>query len=335
MPTRPGAEVLASGLGAAVTDTLFNPLEMLKVRVQTSETTAPSAARAVYAKGGLWLLWSPGLQATWVRSFCVTGLRIGLYPTVKAITPLPARPFVPHRPKPGLPETSAPRRSSAPTRWDKSSLPALRPALCPPHWPTRSTWCGRGYTRRHPLQTHTDAHSHPHTPPTSLRGEAGCSEAGCAAVERGAPCGGVPPVQRPAPGRTADAVRLHRGRRALHCARRGRSRLALARAGRDGGAAGAALLGAAGLVRRPEAGGSGRRGDGGHSAARVLRRGQRLYRAALLHAGRRAEGGDATHASPARCPCPWLCPRLPRTAAACSRVWRPSPCSYLSFLCRR
>mmetsp|Transcript_10101 Transcript_10101/g.32018 ORF Transcript_10101/g.32018 Transcript_10101/m.32018 type:complete len:274 (-) Transcript_10101:30-851(-) len=85
MPTRPGAEVLASGLGAAVTDTLFNPLEMLKVRVQTSATTAPSAARAVYAKGGLWLLWSPGLQATWVRSFCVTGLRVGLYPTVKAL----------------------------------------------------------------------------------------------------------------------------------------------------------------------------------------------------------------------------------------------------------
>lgn len=164
MPTRPGAEVLASGLGAAVTDTLFNPLEMLKVRVQTSETTAPSAARAVYAKGGLWLLWSPGLQATWVRSFCVTGLRVGLYPTVKAITPLPARPFVPHRPKPGLPETSAPRRSSAPTRWDKSSLPALRPALCPPRWPTRSTWCGRGYTRRHPLQTHTDR-THPLEPP--------------------------------------------------------------------------------------------------------------------------------------------------------------------------
>lgn len=75
--------MLASGLGAAITDTIFNPLEMLKVRVQTSETTFPAAARAVWAKGGPWLLWTPGLQATWVRSFCVTGLRVGLYGPVK------------------------------------------------------------------------------------------------------------------------------------------------------------------------------------------------------------------------------------------------------------
>ena len=83
MPSNPGAEVLASGLGAAITDTIFNPLEMLKVRVQTSDTTFQAAARAVYAKGGPWLLWTPGLQATWVRSFCVTGLRVGLYGPVK------------------------------------------------------------------------------------------------------------------------------------------------------------------------------------------------------------------------------------------------------------
>ena len=84
MSKSPVAEVFASGLGAAITDTIFNPLEMLKVRVQTSQTTFGDAARSVYAKGGPWLLWTPGLQATWVRSFCVTGLRVGLYPTVKA-----------------------------------------------------------------------------------------------------------------------------------------------------------------------------------------------------------------------------------------------------------
>ena len=77
--------MLASGLGAAITDTIFNPLEMLKVRVQTSDTTFQAAARAVYAKGGPWLLWTPGLQATWVRSFCVTGLRVGLYGPVKRV----------------------------------------------------------------------------------------------------------------------------------------------------------------------------------------------------------------------------------------------------------
>ena len=85
MPSNPEAEVLASGLGAAITDTIFNPLEMLKVRVQTSDTTFQAAARAVYAKGGPWLLWTPGLQATWVRSFCVTGLRVGLYGPVKRV----------------------------------------------------------------------------------------------------------------------------------------------------------------------------------------------------------------------------------------------------------
>ena len=85
MPSNPGAEVLASGLGAAITDTIFNPLEMLKVRVQTSDTTFQAAARAVYTKGGPWLLWTPGLQATWVRSFCVTGLRVGLYGPVKRV----------------------------------------------------------------------------------------------------------------------------------------------------------------------------------------------------------------------------------------------------------
>ena len=84
MSKSPVAEVFASGLGAAITDTIFNPLEMLKVRVQTSQTTFGDAARSVYAKGGPWLLWTPGLQATWMRSFCVTGLRVGLYPTVKA-----------------------------------------------------------------------------------------------------------------------------------------------------------------------------------------------------------------------------------------------------------
>ena len=85
MPSNPGTEVLASGLGAAITDTIFNPLEMLKVRVQTSDTTFQAAARAVYTKGGPWLLWTPGLQATWVRSFCVTGLRVGLYGPVKRV----------------------------------------------------------------------------------------------------------------------------------------------------------------------------------------------------------------------------------------------------------
>lgn len=83
----PLGEVGASGLGAAITDTIFTPLELLKVRIQLQQHGAveslPEAAAAVWRHGGVWLLWTPGLQATWARSFCVTGLRVGLYPTVR------------------------------------------------------------------------------------------------------------------------------------------------------------------------------------------------------------------------------------------------------------
>ena len=82
----PCAEVLASGLGAALTDTMFNPLEIIKVRRQLSGSrseTIPVAASAIWRHGGIQLLWTPGLQATWLRSFGVTGLRVGLYPSVR------------------------------------------------------------------------------------------------------------------------------------------------------------------------------------------------------------------------------------------------------------
>ena len=85
------ADVLCAGLGAAITDSLFNPLEVIKVRMQTAAQlglpteTAAGAAAGLYHHGGIWTLWSPGLQATWVRAFGFTGLRVGLYPTVKKL----------------------------------------------------------------------------------------------------------------------------------------------------------------------------------------------------------------------------------------------------------
>ena len=89
MPTRPLQEVLASGLGCQITDTIFNPLEMLKTRMQLQKLAEreplPQAVRTVWRRGGLWLLWTPGLQATWVRAYFVTGLRVGLYPTVRGL----------------------------------------------------------------------------------------------------------------------------------------------------------------------------------------------------------------------------------------------------------
>ena len=86
---KPVEEVLASGLGCQITDTIFNPLEMLKTRIQLQNIAEreplPQAVRTVWRRGGLWLLWTPGLQATWVRAYFVTGLRVGLYPTVRGL----------------------------------------------------------------------------------------------------------------------------------------------------------------------------------------------------------------------------------------------------------
>ena len=39
--------------------------------------------RRVFAEEGLAGLWLPGLAATWARAYASTGVRIGLYPTVK------------------------------------------------------------------------------------------------------------------------------------------------------------------------------------------------------------------------------------------------------------
>lgn len=114
------ADVACAGLGAAITDSIFNPLEVVKVRLQTAAQhggaavtngataaatngataaatngataaatngaeTAVQAASSLWQRGGPRLLWSPGLQATWVRAFGFTGLRVGLYPTVRNI----------------------------------------------------------------------------------------------------------------------------------------------------------------------------------------------------------------------------------------------------------
>lgn len=78
---------MCAATGSAITDTIFNPLEMLKVRRQlvAAHETLPEAARSIHRVGGLYLLWTPGLQATWLRSFSVTGMRVGLYPTVRSI----------------------------------------------------------------------------------------------------------------------------------------------------------------------------------------------------------------------------------------------------------
>ena len=88
-------EWLSASLGCAVADTLFNPLEVLKVRRQVAmggaangTSTVPSStfalARTAITEKGVWRgLWHPGLEATVYRAFSYTGFRIGLYPSVR------------------------------------------------------------------------------------------------------------------------------------------------------------------------------------------------------------------------------------------------------------
>ena len=83
-------DIFCAGLGAALTDSLFNPLEVIKVRLQTAAAHSEAegflgAASSLHHRGGLFLLWTPGITATWIRAFGFTGLRVGLYPTVKAL----------------------------------------------------------------------------------------------------------------------------------------------------------------------------------------------------------------------------------------------------------
>lgn len=82
-------EWLSAGVGCAIADTLFTPLEVVKVRRQVlaSSSAPPSsmqvAMQAMRSDGLLMGLYQPGLLATWMRGMSYTGFRIGLYPTVR------------------------------------------------------------------------------------------------------------------------------------------------------------------------------------------------------------------------------------------------------------
>ncbi|CAE7244425.1 PUMP1 [Symbiodinium natans] len=83
-------DVAAAGLGAAVTDTIFNPLAMITVRLQVDKDKVlyrdlRQCALRIFQEEGLLGLWLPGLVATWMRAFTQTGLRLGLYPSIKRL----------------------------------------------------------------------------------------------------------------------------------------------------------------------------------------------------------------------------------------------------------
>lgn len=81
-------DLFAAGLGASLTDSLLNPLEVVKVKLQAPGQTLYMSprhcAKSVLESDGLLGLWFPGLVATWVRDFTYTAARLGLYPTIRA-----------------------------------------------------------------------------------------------------------------------------------------------------------------------------------------------------------------------------------------------------------
>ena len=88
-------EWLSASLGCAVADTIFNPLEVLKVRRQVAmgargassgavpASTLALAKAAIQERGVYRGLWHPGLEATVYRAFSYTGFRIGMSPAVR------------------------------------------------------------------------------------------------------------------------------------------------------------------------------------------------------------------------------------------------------------
>ena len=84
-------EVMAAGIGCAIADSLFNPLEIVKVRLQVNggNGSVISASRikdeifAIIRTEGITDLWTPGLLPTFLRGLLYAGSRIGMYPTVR------------------------------------------------------------------------------------------------------------------------------------------------------------------------------------------------------------------------------------------------------------
>lgn len=86
-------EISAAGIGCAIADSFFNPLEIVKVRLQVEGGTGSIISlRRVYEEilhivryEGFLQLWSPGLLPTCLRGLLYAGFRIGMYPTVRDV----------------------------------------------------------------------------------------------------------------------------------------------------------------------------------------------------------------------------------------------------------
>ena len=84
-------EISAAGIGCAIADSIFNPLEIVKVRLQVEGGSGSIiSSKRVYQEivqivrnDGFFELWTPGLLPTFLRGLLYAGSRIGMYPTVR------------------------------------------------------------------------------------------------------------------------------------------------------------------------------------------------------------------------------------------------------------
>ena len=85
-------EYLSGSLASSITYFMFSPLEVAKTRLQIQDAPGwtrthhggfMSTLREVLRQDGLLLAWSHGLAAGILRDFCYSGIRTGMYPTVR------------------------------------------------------------------------------------------------------------------------------------------------------------------------------------------------------------------------------------------------------------
>ena len=74
------AELACAGFGTAIADSLFHPLDTVKVRQHVEPAYTARRALAEHGIGGIW---APGLHATVLRAFTYAAVRVGAYPCVR------------------------------------------------------------------------------------------------------------------------------------------------------------------------------------------------------------------------------------------------------------
>jgi len=94
-PGHVGREIAAGSVAASCTATLFNPLEVVKTRLQVQSEIAAAEGRAPLYRGflhalrkiamedGLFLFWQHGFVGFVGRDALYSGIRIGAYPSVR------------------------------------------------------------------------------------------------------------------------------------------------------------------------------------------------------------------------------------------------------------